>query len=320
MRFLVYGEDTYRSRKKLAALRERFCATRDISGINVATFRANESDVNEAVEAIFASPFLAEKKLVVLEGFLQIDTDAQSKIGDALRRKPESTIVILFETASAEALTKSSLFSDLIAEKFSEQFVPLAPMAAEKFVIEECAEAGATIETKLARLVVSLVGVDSWQLHEEAAKLSAYAIAAEKGIVTESAVRSMVTTVPEEPIFAFLDACAAGRSAEAVKLLEKLLESGVAESQIVTMLTKHYRSAVAASDLLSRGTPNAQLLAKSLGIHSFPASKALAFARKRPAQSLRDGYERLVNMERALKSGGPKPRVSLALFAATLAK
>lgn len=318
MRLLVYGEDTFRSRRKLAALRERFSATRDLSGINVSTLRASESTTDDAAEVIFASPFLSEKKLVILEGFLQENAEAQSKIGDALKRKPESTIVILFETSGAETLSKSPLFSDLIAEKFSEQFSILTASAAEKFVVEECSIAGAKIESKLARLLVSLVGHDSWQLHEESCKLSAYALASTKGLVTEDAIRSMVSAVPEEPIFAFLDACAGGKSAEAVRLLEQLLRSGVSELQIIAMLTKHYRSAVAASDLLGRGNSDTQLLAKSLGIQPFPASKAFVFARKRSKPSLQKEYNRLVTMERDFKSGGPKPRVSLSLFAATL--
>ncbi len=318
MILLLYGDDTYRSRRKLAALRERFLVARDSSGINVAIFRENDATIDAVAEALFATPFLAEKKLVILEGFLRASTDDQKKIGDALSRKPESTVVIIYEDVGADALAKSPLFPTLAKEKFSEEFPALTPAAAERFVTEECAAAGAKIDQRVSRLLISLIGVDSWQLHEEAAKLAAYACAATKGTITEDVVRALVVAIREESIFAFLDACADGRSAVAVKMLENLLASGVAELQIIAMLTKHYRSAIAASDLIARGNPDATVLAKALGIHAFPAGKAFAFARKRSPEALRSSYERLIGMERAFKSGGPKPKVSLALFAAKL--
>lgn len=325
MHFVVYGEDTYRSRKKLASLAERFSATRDASGLNVAVCRAGETTADAAAEAVFASPFLAEKKLVILKGFLQASKADQEKVGDALARQPGSTIVILYEDAGAGTLGKSALFAALAAEKFSEEFPPLTSAAAEKFVVDECAVAGAGIEPKASRLLVANVGVDAWQLHEEASKLAAYAAAVGARVVTEETVRGLAAGGREEPIFTFIDACAEGRSGDAVKLLERLLDAGVAELQIVAMLAKHYRSAIAAGDLAARGKgdgrlswPDAQTVARTLGIHPLPAGKALAFARKRRPESLRAGYERLIEIERAFKSGGPRPKVTLALFAAKL--
>lgn len=319
MRFLIYGEDTYRSRKKLAAIRERFSVTRDASGLNVATFRAGDASADQAAEAIFASPFLAEKKMVVLEGYLRAGAAEQAKIGDALARKPESTVAVLFEAVGTEALAKSQLFAALKDEKFSEEFPALAPGAAERFVVEEVAAAGAKIDPKAARTLVALVGTDSCQLHEEVAKLSAFALGSKAAAITEEIVLSLVADGREAEIFAFLDACTEGRSRESARLLEKLLASGTTEIQLIAMLLKQYRAALAAQDLQTRGRADAQLLAKALGMHPFPAGKALAFAKRHDRAALERAYEQLVEMERAAKSGGPKPKVSLALFAAQVA-
>src|SRR5512142_2878911 len=101
MFFLLYGEDTYRSKKRLAAMRERFSATRDATGLNASVLRAKDADVDAVCEALFSSPFLAEKKLVILDGFLRSPAADQERIKDALARKPESTNAIFFEDVGA---------------------------------------------------------------------------------------------------------------------------------------------------------------------------------------------------------------------------
>lgn len=318
MYFLVFGEDSFRSRRKLAALRERFSATRDASGMNLSLFTSG--DAMEAAEAIRTSPFLAEKKLVVLDGFLRSNTATQTLIEEAVARKPDSANVIFFEDAGAEDLTKSPLFADLKAQKFTEEFAPLAGQAAEKFAQEEAAAAGASFAPRAARLFIELVGGDSWLIHNEAAKLAAFAMAEGDGSVIESHhVRSLVNDGREESLFAFLDACTEGRCADATSMLEKLLYSGSTEAQLITMLTKQFRAAIAARDMADRGRADAATLAKSIGMHPYAATKAIAFARKHSLPALIRRYEQLVTMEHAFKSGGPKSKVTLSLFAAEAA-
>ncbi|MEY4723830.1 MAG: hypothetical protein RLZZ324_1343 [Candidatus Parcubacteria bacterium] len=329
MYFLIYGDDTYRSRKKLAALRERFSATRDASGMNVVTFRHGAVEVDEVAQAIYASPFLADKKMVILEGFLKAGAADQEKIGAALKGKPESTVVMAYEALGAEALVKAPLFADLRAQQYSEECPALSPASAERFVSDEAVALGAKMEPRAARLLVSLLGVDSWQLHQETAKIAAYALAggsrgkgivtgseSPAGVITEKIVGEMVADGRETEIFAFLDACAEGRARESSGQLEKLLAGGASPLQIVSMLLRHYRAALAARDLIERGSSSADELARQLGMHPFPAGKALAFARRHGREGLERAYERLVAMERAAKSGGPQVNVSLSMFAA----
>jgi DNA polymerase-3 subunit delta len=319
MKFLIYGEDTYRSRRKLAAARERFSATRDAGGMNTAVFRAGAATAEQAAEAIFASPFMAEKKLVVLEGFLKAGAAEQKKLVDILDRKPESTIVMLYEQVGAADLAKSPLFETLKAEKFTEEFPALTAAAAEKLVAEEAVAAGAPMDTKAARTLIMLLGTDSRLIHEEVAKLTAFALGSGKKAVTEEIVTAMVADGRDAEIFAFLDAVTEGRTRESSKMLEKLLAGGSSEIPLVAMLLKQYRAALAARDTVERGMADAAALAKALGMHPFPAGKAIAFARKHNRAALERAYEKLVQMEKAAKSGGPKAKVSLAVFVANLA-
>lgn len=318
MFFLVYGEDTFRSRRKLAALRERFSSTRDASGLNAVVLRAADAESDQVAGALFASPFLADRKLVILEGFLSAAKDDQERMKELLGRKPESTVAIFYEDEGAEALAKSPLLPLLAGQKFTEEFVALTPMAAERFVAEECATASVGIRPAASRVLVTSVGADAWLLHQEVAKLSAFAAATGAKEITEAMVRDMVPTAREESIFPFLDACTDGRCADAAKMLEDLLEAGVAELQVVSMLTKHYRTLVAVHDLVARGERDKNAVARRLGIHPFPAGKAMNAVRNASAGALKKQYETLVEIERGFKTG-TKTRAPLGVFLATMA-
>src|SRR5688500_4228629 len=119
MRILLCGADTFRSRRKLSALRDRFKVARDAGGLNCLTFRAGTHGVEQAAEALCAVPFLAERKMVVLENYLQSRTQDQEQLAVLLDRIPESTVAVFFEDCSADAIVASPLYSPLRAEKYS---------------------------------------------------------------------------------------------------------------------------------------------------------------------------------------------------------
>lgn len=319
MFFLLYGEDTFRSRKRLAAMRERFSATRDATGLNAVVLRAKEADADAVAEALFASPFLAEKKLVVLDGFLRSPAADQERIKAALEKMPESTNVVFFEDAGAAALAKSPLLPLLAAQKFTEECVPLSGAQLERSFVDECAAQGVTVSPKTARIVLSIVGEDPWQLHEEAAKLCAHAKATGAAVITESDVSLLVAGAREESLFSLIDACTEGRCADAMTMLERMLGSGVSELQVVAMLEKQYRTLIAVADLVARGERDKNAVARRLGIHPFPASKAMAAVRRHSPAALRARYDELLEMERKMKTSAGAPDALLGLFMAKLA-
>jgi DNA polymerase-3 subunit delta len=317
MYFIIYGEDTYRSMKKLGSLQAQFAAKRDASGLNAAVLRAKDADLDAVGRAVFAAPFLAEKKLVVIDGYLRDAATDQGRLLEMLEKKPDSTVVIVYERAGRAELEKSAAFAGLSGQRFSEEFPPLSGHALVRRVVEECRAAGAEIEKDAAAsLAAAAAGSDGWALHAEIEKVCAYAAAVGGGPVTKDMVARLAAAREEESLFDLLDACVEGRAKEAVALLESLLGSGVSEAQIIAMLLKQFRTLIGARDLVERGVRDKFAVAKALGVHHFPASKALAAAAKCSAADLRARHRRLLRIDRAMKTGAAKPRTLLCLFAA----
>jgi DNA polymerase-3 subunit delta len=318
MYFIIYGEDNYRARKTLAAARAQFIAARDASGMNSAVLRSKDDDLERVAEAVFSSPFLSEKKLVILEDYLGLPAADQQRLEDIINRKPESTVVIFFESVGADDIRKAHLFQKLSEQKFSAECRPLDARAVGRFIKDECAVEGLTIEPKASQTLLALVGLDSWRLHQELAKLCSYAAGSGLKTISEGMVGELVSGGQEESIFVFMDACTEGRQRQAVLALEKLFISGVAELQIVAMLMRQFRLMISAQDFLQRGGREPEILAKKLGQHPFPVGKAMAAARRFSFDFLKERYRDLVGIDRSIKTGTARPKVLLDIFAARL--
>lgn len=316
MHFLIYGEDIFRSRKKLAALRDKFSAVRDASGLNLTTVCA-EDGVDRAMQELLASPFLSEKRLVVLDGFLGLSEKEQERLGAVLEKKPDSTIAIFFESADAEEFKGSPLFPALAKAKFSERFPPLSTVQAADFVRDEATERGVRIAPGAVRVLVESCGVDTWRLHQEVAKLAAIAGAIHAPEIDERAVCESVSVEREEPIFALLDAFALRDAKAALKILHDISSGGTADGQIIALLASETRMLIAVRGLLDRGISDRGVIAQRVGAHPFRVAKAMGASRKWPSGALSVLLDRLLECDREMKSGG-SPLALLELAALSL--
>ncbi len=66
MLIFLSGPDTFRSRKQLKKMIEKFKTDRDPQGFNVVVLDCRVSEPSYILEQILTPPFLAEKKLVIL--------------------------------------------------------------------------------------------------------------------------------------------------------------------------------------------------------------------------------------------------------------
>lgn len=302
MRFLLHGPDTFRMRRKLDSVRSQFMKTRDSSGMNVSRLIAKEHDADTVAEAFFSSPFLAERKLIILEGFLQAPATKQEEVATLLQKMPDSVVAIFLEDADTKDLEKSPLYPLLAPEKFSEHFPALTGRDLEKFCIDEAKAENVTLAPREAQLLVAALGDDLARLHGEIAKLCAHAQANGRNIIDHTSLLALVPEAVHTDIFGFVDACTHGNCAPATKMLENLLQNGFSTHQIITLLEKQFRLLVAASDATRNGTPDQYALAKSLGIHNFPASKALSAVKNRPHEWFTTRHATLLEIDRTAKS------------------
>lgn len=319
MHFLIYGDNTHASRKRLASMRTRFSETRDASGMNVTVLDAKRSDPDTVAQHLFASPFLAEKKMVILEGFLKRPAAEQRTIMEYIGRKPDSTVVIFFEETGKDAFKRSPLFGLLEKQKFTADHPALNATQAAEHIKTTSKENGLDVSPRAVQMLVSSIGDDPWRLDTELGKIVSYAQAHDKKTVDEEMVHLLVSGSQDESVFSYIDACLESRGSDATRLLEGLRDTGMSDIQVVSMLLKQFKTLIMVRDLMDRGERNKIAIAKRLCIHPFPAGKAMVTSRRFSPTVLKKLHSQLLKIDREFKRGSGKHEVLLNIFTARLA-
>ncbi|MBU1916325.1 hypothetical protein KKC47_04345, partial [Patescibacteria group bacterium] len=159
----------------------------------------------------------------------------------------------------------------------------------------------------------------SWALHQEVAKLCAYAKSSGLELVNLAMIKELVSGSIEDHLFDFLDACMQGKAATAVNLLEHIVSTGTNELQILAMLQRQISSLVGVKDLLERGITDRNEVARRLGIHPYPAGKIMVAARFVSNQHLKALMNDLLEIEYRFKTGFGRIKVELGLFTTRIA-
>ena len=80
----IYGEDTFRAHEYLKDQVAKFKAARDPQGYNVVFLDCAKAEPGKVLSELMATPFLAEKRMVVLENILT--NNNKDLLGDLIER------------------------------------------------------------------------------------------------------------------------------------------------------------------------------------------------------------------------------------------
>ncbi|MFA5854425.1 MAG: DNA polymerase III subunit delta [Patescibacteria group bacterium] len=321
MILFLYGEDSYRSKKKLEEIRAKFLRDIDPSGLNVTELDGEKAEVSDIQAALASAPFLAKKRLVVVKGAI---ASAGKKDGEALAelldRIPEETILVMHERVGVVDLEDTPSYRKLKDGKFYPEFKPLAAKELQAWIIAEAKARGAEFSPEGLSAYIPLAGTDAWKISGELDVLSALARSAESKILP-ALVREIAHLEAEESVFDFLDAIGTRRPDLAIQKMENLLHQGETEVSLLSRLQAHIRGLLVAADLSVLGEATKDRLARELGVHPFAAAKLLSQSRYYKPHELEALYIWLIDADEKLKRGGwPKPRLALDLFLARLAE
>ncbi len=315
MILFLYGEDSYRSKRKLDEIRAKFLRDIDPSGLNVTELDGEKAELNDILAAMSSMPFLAKKRLVVVKGAIEAcgKKEAQA-LAEALDRVPEDTILVLSERVGAEALGDSPVFEKLKVGKFYPEFKPLASKELQAWIVAEAKAREAEFTPEGLTAYLPVAGNDAWKISGELDAFSALARPA-GGRISLETVRELSHLQTEESVFDFLDAIGTRRTDVAVAKMEALLQQGETEVSLLSRLQAHVRGLLVASDLSMLGEATKDRLARELGVHPFAAAKLLSQCRYFKTAELERLFLWLIDADEKLKRGGwPKPRLALDLF------
>jgi len=328
MILFFYGEDDFRLKQKVKQLKEKFISA-SLGDTNLVILDGAKLTYEEFIRQILAMPFLAKSRLVIINDLLKEGKkEVQEKVVEALKKVPESTVLVLVEMGQPDKRT--SLYKKLNQPKISQEFKPMDLGEVKVWAKHEIEVRGAQIEPTALEKLVEYVGNDLWRMENEIEKLICYKsmssssrIKSDKlpkggdlgsrsndqpigsDIIKTNDVILLVRPQIQSNIFDLVDAIANKNFKRALKELHQLQDNGEHELKILATVVTQYRNLIVARDLFdrSKGKLGQWDLAKAVGMHPFVAQKTLQQIKNFTLEELKNNYRELMECDIAIKTG-----------------
>ncbi len=339
MYYILHGEDDFSSTEEVNRLRARM-GDPQFADLNTTRLNGRSTTMGELRHHADAIPFLADKRLVIVEGLLtrfnprqkksedangdesesgeeQADPEFASQLADYLPSLPPTTRLVFVEPRK---LAKNNPILKLAEKDKQNAHVKLfSPPGAENlpdWVVERVEGRGGKIEFSAANTLAMAIGSDLRALNNEIEKLLTYRQGA---TIRLEDVGAMVAPAQEQSIFELVDALGKRQTATALELLHAQLQHNAQPLYLLAMIARQYRLLLQVRDLAARGLTADQIRAQ-LKLHPFVAKKVLEQSHNFTIEQLESVYRKLLETDIAIKTSRGDPTVNLDVLVVELTK
>jgi DNA polymerase III subunit delta len=333
MLYLVHGDDEFRRSEWLSNIRASVSDDSALAELNTSFYSGQKLALEEMEAAWGAGPFLAAKRLIVIEGMAsRLQTKQSSVKGEAGRRAGRAG----FDSQLAEGLRRIPATTDLV---FSEsqtlkathalvtlianlggQVLELQPPRADSYELRRWAtdrarHHAATISPDGIDCLVAYTGANLRMLDQELAKMAVFA---DGNVLGVEDVKALVSNAREANVFDMVDALGRRDVNAALRKVRELQADGEATGYLLFMVARQFRLLIQVRDQLDRGVPPGAV-GSALDLHRYVAQKLLDQARNFSLAQLKSIHTRLVEVDWAVKTGKVEADAALDIFVTSLA-
>jgi DNA polymerase-3 subunit delta len=327
--YILWGEDDFSLTRSLKEIKQGL-GDQSLLEANTTVLEGQQLTLNQLRAVSETVPFLAEKRLVIIEGLLgRFEPTAKPRrrkkappiaekepeyksFADYLSKIPEGTVLVLVD---GKIKNSNPLLKPLSPRAKVMSFPLLKEEGLRQWVRRVVVEQGATISPEAVDLLAKLVGGNLWTMTSEISKLALFTSG--RRIEVED-IKALVSSAQETSVFAMVDAILDFKVGAAEQLLEQLLERGASPAYLLAMLSRQVRLIVQARELRRQRRPEVEIQDK-LGLPSeFALRKTLEQAQRYPMERLREVYNKLLETDLSIKTGKYGGELALNLLIAEL--
>jgi DNA polymerase-3 subunit delta len=325
MIIFLYGPDTYRSRRALHGLRDRFSV--EVDSASLAMVDGATASLKEIGEKINTGSLFVNKRMILIDGlFANKSSRLFDELADFLEKhnktsNKEAENILVFHDGDLGEQGKNlkkeqrRLFSFLASQKYSQEFKPLSKTALINFVKNETAALGRQINSAAINSLLVQAGTDLWNLATELHKLAMSLPI--NGEITSEQITAQTTGQIEENIFALTDAIANRQKKAALSILEEQYSAGLSENYILTMLTRQFKIMLQIKSARENNLSPSQI-ASELRLHPYVIKKTLTQIANFSLNDIKKKLNDLVSLDFSNKTGASNLKIELSLFIAKL--
>jgi len=319
MILFLHGPDTFSSKEKLRALKEKFIRDVDPSGININHMKGEGFDIELFRTEVLSTPFLVQKRLIIVESLSQnTKKEIFLQVADVLKNIKNSVIIIFRENELSAVQKKNPLYSILFKEKYIFTFPLLEGLRLQKWYDDQITKLGANAKPEVLRFLTSSIGNDLWRAKNEIDKIRAYCHGRE---ITLEDIKLFVAEGLDDNIFSFTDALGQKNKKAALELLSHLIQNGMSEVEILNKIIWHYKNLILIKSFYSNDAQAPSWkAAQELGIHPFVAKKVATQSRNFSLLEMKATYKKFVQIDQSIKTSQATKGVLLDLLIANVKK
>jgi len=314
MIIFLYGQDTYRAKKKLKEIIEHYQRVHK-SGLNFRFLDLAEETAEEFEDFkdnIRQASMFKEKKLQVL-----LNPFSNSFFKEKFLKKAEDfvkseDIIVLFQ--EGEIKKNDKLFKFLKKKAKCQNFNLLEGRKLYSWVEDRFKKEGFRVKEDVLKKLISFVGNDLWRMENEILKLTNYR---KRGKIEKEDIELLVRPKIETDIFKTIDAIAQRDKKKALNLLHGHLEKGDNPLYLLSMISYQFRNVLLVKELMEKHLPYNVILKKS-GLYSFVAEKSYYQAGRFSLPELKKIYHNIFQADLDIKTGRIESETALDLLIAEI--
>lgn len=342
MIIFIYGEDSFRSARKVKELKNKFLSEVDKSGNSLSMLDGSDADMRKINEKVSTSSLLAKKRMIIIENIFSNKNILEEAL-EYFKNKEESDNIIIFRenilktkrkgqkidilkvdsSGREKPLTKkeSQFYKFLSSQKFVQEFKTLSNLELSSWIKKEVEEKGGKISLRAVQTMIGLIGDDLWQIDREINKLINYKSGqnpkltegGEPDHIDVADVEEMVRGNFDENIFALTDAISIRNRAQATKLLEEQYSAGLTDSYLINMIIRQIKILLQIRQALDQGHSSRKIISE-LHLHPFIVQKGINQVRNFNLETLKRILEKLIEVDYQMKTGRAEAKLLLNLL------
>ncbi len=290
--YFFRGENTYALSKEI--LRWKGIFTEKHGPENLLVLQAPGKTVSDLLDAVSVMPFIAEKRLVILEGLPKIEKEDFQRVIESIHPQ---TVLAIVESKPDKRL---GILKHIEKTAEGKSFPLLSPAELLQWVQKTVHALGSTINSDAEKLLLSIVGTDQWMLESELEKLSALS----KGEIGIREVETLAVPSGDQIVWQLTDLIGSGKATEAHAFFVRRIERGEDAYGLWTILLSMIKNLTLVVASVDAGITNERSIATSTGLYFMqvrgllPLAKSIGLARMRALVAM------AADADIQLKSGG----------------
>jgi len=315
MIIFLYGEDNYRSKRKLEEIIEQYKKAHK-SGLNLIKLdlgkpfdtAQGKNSFEDFYSNLRVNSMFAEKKLIILNNVFQDHKFQEEFLKEIKDLENLRDVIVVFEKEAVDE--RSKFFKVLKKEAKSQEFNFLGGSSLLAWIDKEFEKRNTKIDPTAKNAFLNCIGNNLWLAENEIKKMADFKAGK---LIKKEDIEFMMRPKIENDIFKTIDALAEKNKKQALFFLHKHIDNGDNVLYLLSMIAYQFRSLLVIKELTEKGSPYGDIAKKS-GLHPFVVKKNYDICRQFSLLQLKKIYQKIFLIDSNIKTGKIDPETTLDLL------